>query len=118
MVRRFFTVDEANEVIERIRPKLRRIRDSLQGRAQVDWEELNQLISELLEEAKTEGFIIRDLVNGVVDFPTITIEGDEAYLCWVVDEDEVAYWHGPEGFIGRRPITDKRMFGHPLKELD
>jgi hypothetical protein len=27
------------------------------------------------------------------------------FLCWKIDEPEVAFYHGPEGFRGRRRIT-------------
>jgi hypothetical protein len=27
-------------------------------------------------------------------------------LCWRSDEESVAYYHGPEGYAGRRPIPE------------
>jgi hypothetical protein len=48
--------------------------------------------------------VVRDLARGLVDFPAIR-EGVEVYLCWLVDEDEIAYWHDLDaGFAGRRPM--------------
>ena len=48
--------------------------------------------------------VIRDLDRGLVDFPAI-LDGQEAYLCWQLGEQEVGFWHGlEEGFAGRRPI--------------
>jgi hypothetical protein len=48
--------------------------------------------------------LIRDLDRGLVDFPGI-VDGREAYLCWCLDEPEVAHWHGLEsGFASRRPL--------------
>ncbi|HEY2636224.1 MAG TPA: DUF2203 domain-containing protein [Solirubrobacteraceae bacterium] len=48
--------------------------------------------------------VVRDPIRGLVDFPALR-DGAEVYLCWLVDEDEVAYWHAPEaGFAGRRPL--------------
>jgi hypothetical protein len=48
--------------------------------------------------------VVRDPVKGLVDFPALR-DGDEVYLCWLVDEDQVAHWHAPEaGFAGRQPL--------------
>lgn len=115
---RYFTVDEANEVARRIRPLLMRLVNALRSAERVDEEEFEEILNAVIGEARREGFIIRDLMLGIVDFPTMTVDGREAYLCWVVDEPEVAYWHGPEGFVGRRPIVDKGLFVKPAKELD
>jgi len=41
---------------------------------------------------------------GLVDFPGL-IDGEEVYLCWKSDEDEIHYYHRiEEGFSGRKPI--------------
>jgi hypothetical protein len=48
--------------------------------------------------------VLRDIDQGLVDFPAMR-DGDEIYLCWLVDEDEIQFWHDPEaGFAGRQPI--------------
>jgi hypothetical protein len=48
--------------------------------------------------------VVRDLGRGLVDFPALR-EGEEVYLCWLVDEDEIAFWHELDaGFAGRRPL--------------
>ena len=50
------------------------------------------------------GAVVKDLDSGLVDFPA-RIEGQEAYLCWQLGEDEIGYWHGvDEGFSGRKPL--------------
>lgn len=41
---------------------------------------------------------------GLVDFPAI-IEGQEVFLCWRSDEEDISYYHEIEaGFAGRKPI--------------
>lgn len=41
---------------------------------------------------------------GLVDFPGL-IDGEEVYLCWKSDEDDIKYYHRlEEGFSGRKPI--------------
>ncbi len=50
------------------------------------------------------GIVLRDLDRGLVDFPSLR-DGEEIYLCWTEDEDEIAYWHSLEsGFAGREPL--------------
>jgi hypothetical protein len=48
--------------------------------------------------------VVRDLARGLVDFPAIR-DGAEVYLCWLVDEDQIAFWHDLDaGFAGRRRL--------------
>jgi hypothetical protein len=50
--------------------------------------------------------VVRDLDRGLVDFPAV-IDGDEVYLCWLLDEPAVMHWHAIEsGFAGRKPLAD------------
>jgi hypothetical protein len=61
-------------------------------------------LSRALGELEAVDVVVRDVDRGLVDFPTIR-DGREVYLCWLLDEDEIRFWHGPEaGFAGRRPI--------------
>ena len=47
---------------------------------------------------------MRDIDRGLIDFPAIR-DGAEVYLCWLVDEDEIGFWHERDaGFAGRRPL--------------
>jgi hypothetical protein len=57
-----------------------------------------------VEELQSLGVVVKDLDQGLVDFPAR--RGDEeVLLCWHVGEDEVAYWHSLEGgFAGRKPL--------------
>ena len=50
------------------------------------------------------GAIVKDLDEGLVDFPA-SHAGEEVLLCWKVGEEAVAFWHGlDEGFAGRKPL--------------
>jgi len=105
---RLFTVKEANELIKELKPLLlpvveaARRWDSLTAE---EAEEVERQADWLLRAAAENGFIIRDFVNGIVDFPARTKDGEEVFLCWKVDEPEVMFYHGPEGFSGRRRIA-------------
>jgi hypothetical protein len=61
-------------------------------------------VVECVEELQRLGLLVKDLDEGLVDFPAR--RGDEeVLLCWRVGEDEVAFWHGvDEGFAGRRHL--------------
>jgi hypothetical protein len=50
--------------------------------------------------------VVRDLDRGLIDFPALR-DGEEVYLCWLLDEPEVAHWHAiGAGFPGRRPLGE------------
>lgn len=63
-------------------------------------------LRETMLELQRRDIVLRDLERGLIDFPSL--RGDEeVYLCWVEDEAEIGFWHGPEeGFAGRRPLGD------------
>jgi hypothetical protein len=57
-----------------------------------------------VEELHSLGVVVKDLDQGLVDFPARRGQ-DEVLLCWHVGEDEVGFWHSlEEGFAGRRPL--------------
>lgn len=58
-----------------------------------------------LAELQGADIVVRDVVRGLVDFPAVR-DGEEVYLCWLVDEPEIGWWHDLDGgFGGRRPLT-------------
>ena len=59
---------------------------------------------ETLDQIQATGCLVKDLDEGLVDFPSI-IEGQEALLCWKLGEGRIEYWHGiEEGFAGRKRL--------------
>lgn len=57
-----------------------------------------------LEELADLDIVVRDLDQGIVDFPTV-IEGRQAYLCWREGEPSINHWHDSrDGFAARRPL--------------
>jgi hypothetical protein len=58
-----------------------------------------------LLELQERGVILRQLAAGLLDFPSVTADGEVRLLCWKIDEPDLAWWHRPEdGFAGRRPL--------------
>jgi hypothetical protein len=61
-------------------------------------------VTALGQELADVGCEPKDLASGLVDFPAM-FEGRKVWLCWKLDEPEVAWWHERDsGFAGRRPI--------------
>ncbi len=69
--------------------------------------ELDALVAEIercLAQLDDAGVQVKDLDEGLLDFPAVH-EGREILLCWRVGEERVGFWHGiDEGFAGRKPI--------------
>jgi Uncharacterized conserved protein (DUF2203) len=121
---RHYTIEEANAARPWVGARVRRMRAALErlrtppvraGVARVDAAEGGGFAGHAAARATTDlmvasreleqlEIVVRDPVRGLVDFPALR-DGEEVYLCWLVDEDEVAHWHAPEaGFAGRRPL--------------
>jgi hypothetical protein len=61
-------------------------------------------LSRALGELQALDIVVRDIDRGLIDFPSLR-GGEEVYLCWLLDEDEIGFWHEPEtGFAGRKPL--------------
>jgi hypothetical protein len=125
---KLFTVEEANNLLIVIRPKLKKI--------QAEYEKLagfrepakaaafaatefggggmkggSTYVKSLYEIGKvtTEihelGVQLKDYTRGLIDFPSMR-EGRVVLLCWQLGEgDQLEWWHELEaGFIGRQPL--------------
>lgn len=61
-------------------------------------------LSRAVGELDAVEVVVRDVERGLVDFPAMR-DGEEIYLCWLLDEAEIGFWHYPEtGFAGRQPL--------------
>jgi hypothetical protein len=129
---RYFTAEEANEALLEVRPLTeelvghRRALVELQERqsavtariagngGNVEPHELEAVQEQLDEEVAgiarcvarihEVGALVKDLDDGLVDFPATRDERD-VLLCWRLGEDEIGFWHGlDEGFSGRKPL--------------
>jgi hypothetical protein len=71
-----------------------------------------QSLKSAMERIEEAGVLVKDLDIGLVDFPTL-FRGEEVYLCWRMDEDDIDHWHGVhEGFAGRRAIDKHFIDNH------
>jgi hypothetical protein len=132
MAERHFTPEEANALLEDVRPvaealvahrraftvsaaRRARLSARISGNGgDLDPQEPRELDEELereaeavaraVEELERLGVLVKDLDRGLVDFLALR-HGEEVLLCWQVGEPEVAHWHGvEEGFAGRKPL--------------
>jgi hypothetical protein len=63
-------------------------------------------LSRGLAQIERWGVVVRDLDEGICDFPAER-GGRDVYLCWRLGEDAIDWWHEPDdGFGGRRPVDD------------
>lgn len=123
---KIFTVQEANELLPTIVPKLRALknyyalinsmRDSAKAAAVASefgggMEGGSNYVQNLYEIGKitTElndlGVQLKDYTRGLIDFPSLR-EGRIVLLCWQLGEnEEIEWWHEQDGgFAGRKPL--------------
>ena len=124
-----FTLKEAKSLIPRVRRWLRALQSLAQSAERIEadleailpamrangsaarassleqelsgvYQQMARHVQHLLER----GIVLRDVVNGVVDFPSLH-RGRVIMLCWQVDEDELGYWHEADsGFLTRQSL--------------
>ena len=70
------------------------------------------MLRQAIESVQRSGCQLKDLNNGLVDFPTF-YRGREVLLCWKLGEPRIEYWHDLEaGFAGRQRIDDDFLKKH------
>lgn len=67
-------------------------------------DQMEELIR-LYQELNTKGIQLKDIERGLIDFPCIRNNGEEVYLCYMLGEPAIQFWHRiEEGFPGRQPL--------------
>ena len=68
--------------------------------------ELEELIV-LIKDISGKGVIIKDIERGLIDFPHFRENGEEVYLCFLLGEEDIEFWHSvKDGFAGRKHISE------------
>lgn len=58
-----------------------------------------------VDQISAKGVLLRDLQEGLLDFPA-SQNGFDYFLCWKVEETDISHWHPTdEGFAGRKPLV-------------
>ncbi len=131
MVRRYFSIGEAERLLPKISGTVKtaqRLKRRIEAYGAVTkklmtdgTEEYAVLESEILDTEYTAlkerfyacvekvdalGAVLRDVDQGVVDFYA-RFEGRDIFLCWHLGERRIAHWHEEdEGFAGRKRILE------------
>ena len=68
--------------------------------------ELERLV-EIVKMFSGDGIQVKGLDQGLIDFPHVRQNGEEVYLCFILGEGDILFWHSiDDGFPGRRPIAE------------
>ena len=119
---RRFTLEEARALLPELRERLPRLREARRALIQAsrrideavaadgggvsgaDWFRSQQSLKEELVVLAQHGILLRDPESGLVDFPSER-EGARVFLCWRVDEPDVAWYHDTDvGYGSRKPL--------------
>jgi hypothetical protein len=94
-----YTVEEARRLVPAVRSTLLQL--AVERRRP---EPSADVVRALLDHLESLGLVVRDLDEGLVDFPTIR-GGEPAWLCWKLTDAELGFWHTTrEGFASRQPL--------------
>jgi hypothetical protein len=125
---KLFTLEEANALLPELRETLADLRGAVEELARVEpevsalrWKirgnghnvpdepfarqrAAREAVQRPLARIQALGCELKDPRLGLIDFPSRR-GGEVVYLCWKLDEAEVAYWHPTTvGFAGRRRL--------------
>ena len=129
---KLFTVQEAQEVVDKIRPLVDRLLQTLglipneveaaDGEAGLkpgDSElsrhledrgiapRLLQEINGTIQAIQSHGCVVNGPEAGLIDFPCL-LGNEIVFLCWKFGEPRIGHWHRiPDGFAGRRALLDR-----------
>ena len=128
MSRVYFTVDEANEILAQVQPRMERLmklNEDINAISQMNLEPLEESLENellminankefhrqsleffgLMEELVKLGCIVKDLDTGLVDFYS-RLEERDIYLCWKAGEQQISAWHELDtGYEARKPLS-------------
>lgn len=137
MNKKYFTIEEANELIPTLEYKMPRLlqmkRDiatfvtmltkkgikveelfamtDTQDDELLSYKEKLDRLSSVLHAAMAEiqelGCLVKDMDLGLIDFYGMH-NGEEVFYCWQMGESKIRYWHkASEGFSKRQPLYDE-----------
>ncbi|MGH7864016.1 MAG: DUF2203 domain-containing protein [Candidatus Binataceae bacterium] len=130
---KLFSPEEANELIPRLDDLMRRLqleatrlREKIDALAQRDASVTAMELADILalnpdlrifaarmadaaSEIESLGCLLKDIDQGLVDFPFAAGDDEVALFCWQFGEPQIVAWHSLEsGFADRRPLPGAR----------
>ena len=124
MPEKFYSVDEANALVPKLRTLLERVRTTQQALAEDKTlaavrekaahnggglpnnrlAELTRALERDLRQIREWGILLRDPSIGLIDFYHKR-EGETVFLCWKLGEAKVEWWHAVDtGIAGRQRL--------------
>jgi hypothetical protein len=117
--KRFFTPRSARNALGELRPVAERMcrlyramqsrrpkRITPEQRVEPEYFGLLKQLQEGLDEVRASGAQVKDLREGMLDFPARR-EGRLVLLCWKVGEASLRFWHETgTGYAARRPVDE------------
>lgn len=124
MPEKFYTVEEANALVPKLKTLLQRIRDTQQALAEDKsvavvrekasqnggglpgrhLSELSRTLERDLQQLQEWGIVLRDPSIGLIDF-FHQRQGETVFLCWKLGESKVEWWHPVDtGIAGRERL--------------
>lgn len=124
MPERFYSVEEANGLLPKLKPLLERIRATQEalaadktvavvrekashnggGLPARHLSELTRTLERAMRQLQEWGIVLRDPSIGLIDFYHQR-EGETVFLCWKLGEAKVEWWHPVEtGIAGREHL--------------
>jgi hypothetical protein len=129
---KLFTVQEAQEVLEKIRPLvdhmvrnfalIQKEVESAAGETGLDPADASlakhleargvapRLLNEIngsIQAIQSHGCVVNGPEAGLIDFPCL-LGKEIVFLCWKFGESRIGHWHRiPDGFAGRRALLDR-----------
>lgn len=106
---RYWTVEDARDYLPRLRHLVEVVRRAAtlatvarsNGHGHPPEDDPRAALAELEEG----DIVVRDPRSGLVDFHALGGDGVVYYLCYRLDEVDLAWWHlTSEGFAGRKPL--------------
>jgi hypothetical protein len=123
--KRYFTLEEASEVLAELRPLVGQMLDIRQelldiqpelepvlqkvlgnggGKVASQAVAYFERLEELIGRIQQLGVELKDINSGLLDFLSLR-DGRDVYLCWRYGEEEIRFWHEIDaGFAGRQPL--------------
>lgn len=120
---RYFTPEEAHKTLPLVRKivediittsrEIRLLTEDKDGVIESD-PAVKKMVNDLngfMAELEEIGCFYKDwnFSIGLVDFPSI-IEGNEVFLCWRSDEEDIRFYHEMDkGYAARKPVPEKYL---------
>jgi hypothetical protein len=76
---------------------------------------IHDAVRDAMASIEAMGGVIKDVEQGLVDFPSWLEGRKEVLLCWKIGESRVDWYHDSEaGFSGRQPVAGCRFMTRKL----